>query len=369
VFDVKWARRAAAGAIAAAATLSQSAAASAAPSPVFALQPVTSGPYYVFHAHPGQVISGLIRIVNTGSAAGSARVYAVDATTGPTSGASYLTDSRSRDVGAWTKLSAGRVSLGPGRSATLRFKVRVPKGIRSGDHLGGIVADPGVRPGQAVKRGSSAFKINVRTLTVIAVQVQVPGPRAPRMAIRSVSAGGLRGYQQLFLGLGNTGNVLLKGSGSVVVETLGGKRLKSSAFRLDTFVPKTGISYPVFVHGKALPTGSYRAGVTLHYAGRTITHWFTFKITQKDLAQVFGSRPQTAPGAGGGLPVWILVGVGVLLLLLGFGAAMLWARRQRRRLEAKLRERDVQELELWSPQTADTGAAVAGDGSEADSDL
>src|SRR5262249_13776961 len=161
----------------------------------------------------------------------------------------------------------GQVSLGARGQRVVRFTLHVPAGARTGDHLGGIVADPGIRRGQTVKRGSSAFTINVRTLTVIAVEVQVPGRRLPRMAIDGIAAGGLRGYQQLFIRMRNTGNVLLKGGpGSVLVETPGGRRLKNSNFALDTFVPKTGIAYPVFVHGRALPVGSYRARVTLHYA-------------------------------------------------------------------------------------------------------
>ena len=78
MFQLKRARRGAIGVAAVAAMLSGSAAASAAPGPVFALQPVTSGPYYVFHADPGQTISGRIQVVNTGSAGGTAHIFAVD---------------------------------------------------------------------------------------------------------------------------------------------------------------------------------------------------------------------------------------------------------------------------------------------------
>ena len=128
-----------------------------------------------------------MRVVNTGSAAGSARIYAVDATTGATSGASYLTDSARRtDVGAWTRLSTGRVHLRPRQSTTVSFTVRVPRGVRSGDHLGGIVADPGIQHGRAVRRNRSSFRINVRTLTVIAVEARLPGKSVPQLALRAV---------------------------------------------------------------------------------------------------------------------------------------------------------------------------------------
>jgi LPXTG-motif cell wall-anchored protein len=157
----------------------------------------------------------------------------------------------------------------------------------------------------------------------------------------------------------------------VLVETPAGKRLKHSSFALDTFVPKTGIAFPVFVHGKALPTGSYRAKVTVHYAGETTSRWFYFTISAKDLAQVFGAQPQTRPGTGGKSSLWLLIGAGVLLLLLGFLAATVWARRQRRRLEARMRERERKELELWTPRAPTPGedhAPVAGDELLDDSD-
>lgn len=328
----------------------------AARAPVFALQPVTSGPYYVFHAKPGQTISGRVRVVNTGSAAGSARVYAVDATTGATSGASYLTDSARRtDVGGWTHLSVGRVRLRPRQSKIVSFTVHVPRGVRAGDHLGGIVADPGVQQGRAVRRNRSSFRVNVRTLTVIAIEAQLPGKRVSQLALQGVTAGGLRGYQQLFIGMRNGGNVMYKGRGSIVVSNMDGRRLKSSKFMLDTFVPQTQISFPVLIKGKALPAGEYRATVTVHYPHKTATGTFTFKIGKKELAQVFGSKATGAPGSGG-LPVALLIAAGAGILMAGFAAAALFFKRRERRLAARMR--DLEELELWRLRAGDDADAV-----------
>jgi hypothetical protein len=287
-------------------------------------------------------------VVNTGSAAGSARIYAVDATTGATSGASYLTDSsRPADVGAWTRVPGGRVTLRPGQAKVVSFTVRVPRSVRSGDHLGGIVADPGVRRGRSVRHSRSSFRIDVRTLTVIAIEARLPGKRVPQMTIHGVTAGGLRGYQQIFLGLRNDGNVLQKGNGSVVVANMDGKRLKSSSFALDTFVPRTQVGFPVLIRGKALSAGTYRATVTVHYSGRTVTGTFTFKVGKRELAQVFGSKATTAPGRGGTALVWKIL-AGVAFLGLGFGAAAVFFKRRERRMAARLR--DAAELELWSPR-------------------
>ncbi len=70
----------------------------------FALQPVLYNPanpltesYFIFDSKPGIVVKSSVRVINTGNAAGIASLYPVDATTGQTSGAVYLskTDPRS----------------------------------------------------------------------------------------------------------------------------------------------------------------------------------------------------------------------------------------------------------------------------------
>jgi hypothetical protein len=316
--------------------------------PTFALQPVDAGPYYIFDAQPGSLVEGRIRVANTGSRTGTARLYGVDAATGPTSGATYLTDpGHESSVGEWTHPAVGSVTLRPGETRVVPFQVLVPWGAAPGDHLGGITADAGVRRGRAVKRHASAFRIDVRTLTVIAVQVRVPGTRTPALAIDGIRAGGIPSYQQLFLRLRNPGNVLVKGRGSLVVRSRGGRVLKRAAFALDTFVPDTRIDYPVAVRGKALPKGSYRATITVRYAGRAIRRSFGFEVDDAALREVYGSRAPTSGNPGSGSPFLLIVGA-VALLLLGFAGAWAWFRRRIRKLEARHREDDLRRLELWT---------------------
>lgn len=318
--------------------------------PTFALQPMSKGAYYTFDAARGKTVTGRIRVFNTGTSAGVVHLYAVDATTGPTSGAAYLTEpGRATDVGAWTRLSTTTVSLRPGKSKVVAFQVRVPDDARTGDHLGGITADPGAKKGDTVNRKGSSFRIDVRTLTVIAVKTTVPGPRPAALDVDGVKGGGLHSYQQLFLHLRNSGNVLLKGSGSVSVSG-DGRAAKHAKFTLDTFVPRTQIDYPVFVPGKALAAGHYSATVTLHYPGRTVTRTFGFKIGAKELEQVYGSHPPAAVASPRSLPVLSLIVGGIVLLILGFVTAALIFRRREAKRVARSRERDLHDLALWEPR-------------------
>jgi Bacterial protein of unknown function (DUF916) len=98
--------------------------------------------YFIAVERPGQMYTNSFRIRNLGKQTGTALLYAVDATTGQTSGAVYLDGSKPRrDVGAWVTLGARSVTLAPGQSRIVPVTVHVPAGARPGDHLGGIVAE------------------------------------------------------------------------------------------------------------------------------------------------------------------------------------------------------------------------------------
>jgi WxL Interacting Protein, host binding domain/WxL Interacting Protein, peptidoglycan binding domain len=295
----------------------------------FGLQPVLYDPsnpltesYFIFDSKPGIVIKSSVRVTNTGTARGSASLYPVDATTGQTSGAVYLNQNDPRkDVGAWMTIGALQVTLNPGQSQVVSFQVTVPTTVRPGQHLGGIVAENLTQSSSSQK--NSAIQIKVRNLTIIAVQVNLPGTAVEQMAGTGVQAGGQNGYQQLLLGLSNTGTVMLKPSGTLQVANAQGQVVKNISLKLDTFLPQTAINYPVAITGQALGSGDYQATLTLTYGhGQTLHYTTKFTITQQQITQTFGTnngKTQAPPGFGGnGLPLW------QILLIAGGGLSLLW---------------------------------------------
>jgi hypothetical protein len=289
--------------------------------------------YYVFTGGPERTLHGRVRVVNTGNRPGTVLLYAVDAATGATTGAVYHAQEDPRsDVGAWTTLRRSSVRLAPGKSAFVGFTVRVPPGAQPGDHLGGIVAeDSKQRRGGEVRRGRGRFTIRVRSLTIVAVQVRVPGARHASLALTSLRAGGDHARQSLLLGIRNDGNVLVKGRGRLTVTDADGDRVQDARFPVDTFVPGMGIELPVAVARRALPAGSYSAVAELRYRGRTTRRTFAFSISNRQVEQVFGSRPDllAPPARGSSLLVALLVG-GVMAVA-GFLIAAVIFRRPRRR--------------------------------------
>ncbi len=93
--------------------------------------------------------------------------------------------------GRWVKLRTGRLTLAPGASRIVAFTVTVPRRVLPGQHLGGIVAQDltlrGGPPTRAKKGGS--FRIRIRNLSVVAVEVNLPGKRISQMSVTGVAPG------------------------------------------------------------------------------------------------------------------------------------------------------------------------------------
>ena len=264
--------------------------------------------YFVYDTKPGTTLSGRVQVTNTGDRAGTVKLFAADATTGQTSGTVYLTSGeRQHDVGAWIRLPATRLELGPGERRTVPFTVVVPSAGSAGEHVGGIVAETAERARGPKSKGKANVRITVRNLAIVAVQVNVAGPKVAKFTVLGVKAGGRKGYQQLLVRVRNDGNVMRKPAGTIAVDDAKGKQVLQERFQLDTFLPHTTIDYPVNVSAQALDAGKYSATVELQYAGagdgtQKASLARTFEITPQQVAQVFtsASKPTPPPSAATG---------------------------------------------------------------------
>ena len=260
--------------------------------------------YFVYTAARSTVRRGAIIVSNTGNRAGTVKLYTADATTGRTTGTVYLTDKRPTLVGTWVKLSRSSLTLAPGRHATVQFTVRVPINAAVGQWVGGIVAET-TQAAQGPKAKHKAnVRIRIRNLTIVAVQVNVPGTPIVRFTIGTVTTGGQRGFQQVIVHIANEGNLLRKPTGTVTIFESKGKVVETLPFKMDTFLPHTAIDYPVLLK-KALPPGDYHATVQLIVAGvagtaaESVIARPSFVVSKQDVTQVFtSSKPTQVPASG-----------------------------------------------------------------------
>lgn len=262
-------------------------------------RPATQG-YFIYDVPQAQVIQDEVLVRNTGNAAGTARLYAVDATTGQTSGTVFYSSADPRrGVGAWIALGEQEVTLGPGEERKVAFTVTVPASAEPGQHLGGIAAE-----NVAVERGASqgALQVNLQTRAVTAVQVNLPGPVVEKITVTGITAGGEQGYQTLLVGLRNDGNQMAKPAGTLTITDAQGQEVQRLKLQLDTFLPRTEIQYPVFVERQALAAGQYQAKLDLAYGqGGATTYQSAVAITQEQVTQAFqGSQPLAPPAPASG---------------------------------------------------------------------
>ena len=294
----------------------------------FSIRPISGDRgFFVFPARRGATLQGSVRIVNTGAKAGTVRLYPVDGTTGATSGAVYLgREAPRRGVARWVKLALSRLTLAPGQDRIVSFSVRVPRRVRGGHHLGGIVAENLELTGGASAPQRGGLQIRVRHLSIVAVQVNVPGRAIPALSFRGVKPRVSASYEVLYLTLRATGNVLVRPRLSARVTNMKGRIVARRTLQLDTFVPKTTIRYPLYLLRKPLPAGRYRLVGTLRYAGRLTRFSAFFGISQELVRQLPAAvRPPATvarpvePDTPGSLS-WEIVGAAVAAALL-FGIA------------------------------------------------
>lgn len=300
--------------------------------PAFSLKPVRYDParpetqsYFVYDAWPGQVIHDEVLVRNTGSAPGTVRLYAVDATTGQTSGTVFLLEGDPRiDVGAWITLDEDQLTLAPGEERVVSFTITVPQHVRPGHHVGGLVAQD-----VEIKRGveGGTVRIDLQTRTAIAVQVNLPGPVVEAVSINGVTAEVQHGQQWLRLGLRNDGTVMVRPHGTLAVFTPDGRDIARLPLQLDTLLPETEIQYPVPLTGQPLEPGEYRVRVDLIYGERGATQYEgLFTITPEQAGAVTtGQEPVMAIRTVGGRTVRLSSWGLVLALMAGLAFGSLLA--------------------------------------------
>lgn len=247
------------------------------PAPQFGIRPANptaetaTGGYFTLKAQPGETVKDAVLVANPGTVPVKILLYAVDATSGQNGGAVYMNnDDPRKDVGAWITLEQASVDVPPQKQTTVNFTMALPKDVRTGQHLGGIVAQlvqggaaTALNPGQQ----SAGFGITTVTRALTAMLVDVGGqPSAPSLKINGAQIAEVDGLPTLTLALQNDGNALIKPQGSVTVLDAAGKTVMNTALSLDTLVPQSTIAYPVQADPPATP-GTYKVHATLDFGG------------------------------------------------------------------------------------------------------
>lgn len=292
----------------------QASARAADPGPSFSIIPADfdphdakAVPYFNVASNQGATTHLSLRISNVGSQVGTALIYAVDMTTGTTSGAVFKnrTDVRS-DVGSWIQLPISTVTLEPDTQQTIEIEVIIPQGAGPGEHLGGIIAETEQAP---IGVGQSE-QITVKVRAAVAVEVTLPGATLEQLGMTDSYLETIANIPNIVLHLANSGTQLLKPIGTIQIFDSHQQQVWKQDLHLDTLVPHTDIDYPVALKGATLGVGIYHVKLSLTYGhGLHLDKEWTLNLQNE-------VRTPTPPQNFSFDPRWLqIIGIGLLVLL------------------------------------------------------
>ncbi|MHB8452008.1 MAG: WxL protein peptidoglycan domain-containing protein [Mycobacteriales bacterium] len=308
------------------------------------LRAVHPGPqgYFELDLGPGATTRIAVVVHNFQPVAETYLLYQTDATTSQVTGVQYgQRRTPAVGVGAWLTPAVGTLRLGPGAAEQVSVTVTVPQGVGPGDHVGAIAAQSPNLPSGSVGGNGHGTNVNLITTTrvVIAVVVHVPGPAITALQLGRPSLSTQDGVRQfLAIPMVDTGELLFKPllTGGVT-PCRGGPPVVRIDQQLDTFVPKTAISY-AYNLARALPAGCYTVHLGVYDAASalsSVTGNVSVTAAQAAVHPRTGAAP-TAPAApAAGSPgfsrgAWyaVLAALGALLLLALFLLLLLLRRRR-----------------------------------------
>lgn len=306
----------------------------------------TSRSYFVYASNPGAIIDDSVRVTNVGTAQGTLNIYAVDATTSMTSGTAFLDHGQPRrDVGAWTALSLQSVTLSPGESQNIPFRLSIPHQVGPGQHAGGIVGE------QVVERSSASAQrqvnVHIEARISLGILVNLPGPTLEKLTVSGIDYNKGSIYQGVLVHMANSGTQLLHPSVHLQIWNRTGQQVQDIAIQLSTFLPRTSILYPAYFRHHTLGVGTYTTHLHVQYEGHhTLDYTTSFVIP---LVDSHGNLPPhvisdlVTPDTNifHALTLWHYVFGIVLLFLLG-SIIFLWSRKlQREIVHIKQRQRNT----------------------------
>ncbi len=206
--------------------------------------------------------------------------------------------------------------------------MHVPANAKPGQYLAGVSASVPLSAGDTdpstASAGQAGFSMAVRFQRAIAVEIDVPGPRSPKLQVSSAEPKAIPAGVNLGIHIANVGNAFAHGSGVVRVADTN----TDTSFKIDTFVAGTSIVYPM-AWTKTVVPGSHHVEVDLTYENGRRTSWTGTVVIAGDTQAQLENALRNVTVHGHASRSWLaLVVVGALVLALA-GAALTLRRRSR----------------------------------------
>ena len=175
------------------------------------IQPADEPDYFHLNLAPGGAMDETAIISNHTGSPVTLLTYPVDGLTTPQGGFGFAaqTDPR-KNVGAWTELSAARVTVPAHSDVRLPFRLTVPPTATPGDYYGGLVIQSAPVPGKTVlAQSGTAVQLNIVQRQAVRVYLRVAGTRHDHLQSSRLTWSASAGEVEFSLPVRNDGNTTL----------------------------------------------------------------------------------------------------------------------------------------------------------------
>ena len=302
--------------------------------------------YFIHTMAPGARTSDAALVMNKGGVPITLKLYAADAVTAINGGTSFTNEDEEKNgVARWLSVPVAELSLQAGEERVVPFAIKVPPDASPGQHVAGLVLEA-VPDDVETANGSAqtGLMVNVVRRVGVAVLIDVPGPHVTGLEITDICLKQQDGDDgaTFEFAVDNTGNVYVRGQGSLVISDREGMKLASIPVEMDAVLAGDATHFQV-THPILLPDGSYMLSAAVDYAEGTRTALEGERVTVKHGQPEVGcsppkAEPQEPPVAlgatlipsdeGGGSPIgWYAIYAACAAALMAAAAAAISVRR------------------------------------------
>lgn len=236
--------------------------------------------YFSYELPAGASKEGALDLVNNAKATMQVELYPADAYNTPDGALTGpLLGEASKNTGNWITIETSKLTLSPGQSRRVKFKMSVPAGTNSGDYFAFVFVQPSeVEKPDPKKTPTPGDKppvsINVKVVQRLGICIweRVPGQLQNGLQVGTLRKLIDRGKLFLELELTNTGNTYLKPAGSWTLKSPGGEVVASqSDNEFGYILPGHPMKLRIPVQtNRPLARGEYRLEYALRYADQTL---------------------------------------------------------------------------------------------------
>ncbi|WP_145142345.1 WxL protein peptidoglycan domain-containing protein [Paenibacillus sp. Y412MC10] len=289
-------------------------------------------------------------------------IYPADAAPMVNGGKSFtLRGEKNTSVGSWISPSKEQmVRLKPLEKKKYVYTVNVPKELSPGEYVGGIVAEQIPEENKkAVEASKNQAVLLIERIPRLGVQIVME--KQKELAVHDMRIDDFKhsyisdGYSQLTVKLTNTGTILQRPNGVIIVRDANGKGIYSQAYdagvgEKSMYAGKTA-DMVYNVENQILWPGKYTAYFEANFNGKKVSRTFDFTISEADAKKAQERLAHAGLLQGRGFMDWlknhlwvIYVGAALLFLILGtliFLLFLLFKRKKKEEEEEKRRRRAV----------------------------